>query len=375
MATLRFNALSKHFGAVCAVDDLDIEVQHGELVCLLGPSGCGKSTALRMIGGFEEPTSGQVLIDGESINHLPPNRRPTAMVFQKYTLWPHMTVFKNVAFGLQLRQLPRGTVKEKVTSALEMVGLGGYEARYPAQLSGGQQQRVAIARALVLEPKILLLDEPFSSLDAHLRIRLRDELKQIQRRLNITTIFVTHDQEEALSLADRIAIMNSGRIEQFDTADAIYTHPASLFAAGFIGSMTMLAGRAEGGVVQLSDHPCRLPAPGLGSGLVTLAVRPEDTLVTRAPGGGHEAVRGARAGEGLKDADGSFPATVQRIINLGPSYQLHLDVPGVGVVKAAVVKSMRPAEGERVHLGFQRYLLYPEGEEQVVEVDRGVQTG
>ena len=194
MATLTLNGLTKSFGGRPVVDDVHLSVADGEFVCILGPSGCGKSTTLRMIGGFEEPTAGDVVIDGASILDLPPNRRPTAMVFQKYTLWPHMRVFENIAFGLGLRGLPKAEINHEVREALGLVGLSGYERRYPAQLSGGEQQRVALARALVLKPKLLLLDEPFSNLDALLRVRLREELHAIQRRLALTAVFVTHDQ-------------------------------------------------------------------------------------------------------------------------------------------------------------------------------------
>src|SRR5512146_3310861 len=200
MSTLDLINLTKQFGGVTAVDHVNLSVGDGEFVCILGPSGCGKSTTLRMVGGFEEATSGDVQIDGVSVVDMPPNRRPTAMVFQKYTLWPHMRVYDNIAFGLRLRHTPASEIDREVKSSLELVGLSGYSRRYPAQLSGGEQQRVALARALVLRPKILLLDEPFSNLDALLRVRLREELHAIQRRVKITAIFVTHAQEEALSL-------------------------------------------------------------------------------------------------------------------------------------------------------------------------------
>src|SRR5215216_5696236 len=240
MATLDIVHLTKRFGTVTAVNDVSFIVNDSEFMCILGPSGCGKSTMLRMIAGFESITSGDIQIDHESIAALPANKRPTAMVFQKYTLWPHMKVYDNIAFGLGLRRLSREVIQQKVRESLTLVGLSGYEERYPAQLSGGQQQRVALARALVLEPKILLLDEPFSSLDAILRVRLREELRRIQRRLKITAIFVTHDQEEALTLADRIAVMSTGRVEQLDAPTNIYANPQSLFVADFIGSMNLI---------------------------------------------------------------------------------------------------------------------------------------
>src|SRR6202022_2964364 len=242
VARLQLDKLLKQYGhgGEPAVRELSLEVDDGQIVCLLGPSGCGKTTTLRMIGGFLKPDGGDVRIDGVSILNQPPERRPTAMVFQRYALWPHMTVWNNIAFGLQVRRRPRDEVARRVEATLELVGLPGLGLRYPAQLSGGQQQRVALARALVLEPRILLLDEPLSNLDAQLRVHMRTELTAIQRRVGITTVFVTHDQEEAMSIADRIAVMNLGVLEQMDTPQAIYARPATLFVATFIGTMNRL---------------------------------------------------------------------------------------------------------------------------------------
>ena len=211
MAVLAIKDLIKNYGRVPAVRGVTLTVNDGELLCILGPSGCGKSTTLRIIGGFEQADGGDVRLDGKSIITQPPNQRPTAMVFQKYTLWPHMRVYDNVAFGLRLRHLDRAAIVRKVGEALELVGLPQAGRRYPNQLSGGEQQRIALARALVLEPRVLLLDEPLSNLDARLRVRMREEIKRIQRRVGITSVFVTHDQEEALSVADRIAVMHQGR--------------------------------------------------------------------------------------------------------------------------------------------------------------------
>src|SRR5512135_1920374 len=278
MSTLELVGLTKHFTGVDAVNDVNISVGDGEFVCILGPSGCGKSTTLRMIGGFEEATSGDVRIDGASVVDIPPNRRPTAMVFQKYTLWPHMRVYDNIAFGLRLRHTPNNEIDREVHSSLELVGLSGYERRYPAQLSGGEQQRVALARALVLQPKILLLDEPFSNLDALLRVRLREELHAIQRRVKITAIFVTHDQEEALSLADRIAVMSAGHLEQLDVPSQIYAHPRTLFVADFIGVMNIFFSLQEGEMLRIGQYKLRAP-DGLSSGDgLNVAVRPEDLV-------------------------------------------------------------------------------------------------
>ena len=227
MSVLKINDVSKIFpNGTKAVDSFSLDVADGELVCLLGPSGSGKSTLLRMVGGFETPSSGLMTIDGEDITHVPPEKRPTGMVFQSHALWTHMNVFKNLAFGLKLRRLPASEIKDKVEAVLELVGLAGYGTRMTHQLSGGQQQRVALARSLVLEPKILLLDEPFASLDQHLRERLREEVRDIQQRLKITTLFVTHGQDEALALADRIVVMRDrskvGELPGNSSEQAVY---------------------------------------------------------------------------------------------------------------------------------------------------------
>ncbi len=231
MAHLAIESVSKLFGTTFAVRDFSLEVGDGELVCLLGPSGSGKSTLLRMIGGFERPSDGTIRIDAKDVTTMPPERRPTGMVFQNHALWTHMDVFNNIAFGLKLRLLPKAEIRKRVEDALNLVGLADYGRRMTTQLSGGQQQRVALARSLVLEPKILLLDEPFASLDQHLRERLREEVRDIQQRLGITTLFVTHGQDEALALADRIVVMRDGRTEQIAPPSTIYRQPQTAFVA------------------------------------------------------------------------------------------------------------------------------------------------
>jgi len=237
--------VSKKFGEVVAVDKASIEVDHGEFFTLLGPSGCGKTTTLRIVAGFEIPDEGSVFFDDEDVTFKKPYERGCAMVFQNYALWPHMTVYDNVAYGLKIRKVPKEEVRKRVKEVLDLVGLTGLEDRYPLQLSGGQQQRVALARALVIEPKVLLLDEPLSNLDAKLRLRMREEIKKLQKDLNITTIYVTHDQEEAMSISDRIAIMNRGRIIQIGRPNEIYMNPRNLFVATFIGRSTALKGYVE----------------------------------------------------------------------------------------------------------------------------------
>ncbi len=336
MARLSLAGVSKEFGSVAAVSPLSLEIGDGELVCLLGPSGSGKSTLLRMIGGFEMPTSGQVLIDGQDVAHVRPNKRPTAMVFQSHALWTHMNVFENVAFGLKLRKMPRAEVTAKVLTALELVGLKGYEKRSPRQLSGGQQQRVAIARCLVLEPKILLMDEPFASLDQHLRERLREEVRQIQRKLGITTLFVTHAQDEALALADRIVVMSMGAIEQVGTPDEIYANPTTPFVAGFIGTMNMLSGVVDSGNVMAAGF--RLAA-NLPNGEATLAVRPEDFVL----------------------ADDGIAVRVRRVVNLGPYLLAEAEGADGSAITVHIDKNRVVREGDSLAIAPQRYAVYREG--------------
>jgi putative spermidine/putrescine transport system ATP-binding protein len=276
MARLTINNLSKTFGQSFAVRDFSLDIEDGELVCLLGPSGSGKSTLLRMIGGFERPSSGTILVDARDVTALPPEKRPTGMVFQSHALWTHMDVFGNIAFGLKLRKLSKADIRERVEAALSLVGLTGFGKRMTAQLSGGQQQRVALARSLVLEPKILLLDEPFASLDQHLRERLREEIKDIQQRLGITTLFVTHGQDEALALADRIVVMRDGATEQVAPPDQLYRQPETEFVAGFIGSMNFLNTNVQSGLCSNGSFP--LPV-AVSDGPVTLAFRPEAVTI------------------------------------------------------------------------------------------------
>jgi putative spermidine/putrescine transport system ATP-binding protein len=276
MAHLAIEGVAKSFGHTFAVRDFSLEVGDGELVCLLGPSGSGKSTLLRMIGGFERPSEGSIRIDARDVTNLPPERRPTGMVFQSHALWTHMDVFNNIAFGLKLRRLPKAEIRQRVEDALALVGLADYGRRAVTQLSGGQQQRVALARSLVLEPKILLLDEPFASLDQHLRERLREEVRDIQQRLGITTLFVTHGQDEALALADRIVVMRDGRTEQVAPPSTIYREPQTAFVAGFIGSMNFVESEIRNGVC---THPLFGFSIPVADGPVTLAMRPEALTV------------------------------------------------------------------------------------------------
>jgi len=255
--------------------EIDLSVKDGELLTLLGPSGCGKTTTLRIIAGFERPDRGEVLLDGRPVNDLPPYRRGTGIVFQDYALFPHMTVFKNVAFGLEMKGLPRDEIGKRVKRALELVGLEGLENRYPEQLSGGQQQRVALARALVVEPEVLLLDEPLSNLDAKIRERLRGEIRRIQRELGITVIYVTHDQEEAMAVSDRIAVMSSGKVEGVGKPLELYYHPRTEFVARFLGLSNILDLEAERGMACAGKLCFRVGK----NGPVRIFFRPESVYV------------------------------------------------------------------------------------------------
>ena len=252
-----------------------LKARNGEFLTLLGPSGCGKTTTLRIIAGLEKPDSGEVLFDGKAVNDLPPYERNIGIVFQDYALFPHMTVFKNVAFGLEMRRVPRGEIERRVKRALELVNLEGLENRYPEQLSGGQQQRVALARALVVEPEVLLLDEPLSNLDAKIRERLRSEIKRIQRELGITAIYVTHDQEEAMAISDRIAVMNFGRVEQVGKPLELYYRPKTEFVARFLGTSNILELEAENGVARLGSIQFRVGIEGK----VRIFFRPESVKI------------------------------------------------------------------------------------------------
>jgi spermidine/putrescine transport system ATP-binding protein len=260
---VRFEAVTKRFGDTLAVDRLDLDIASGEFVTLLGPSGCGKSTTLRMLGGFETPTQGRVLLDGQDVTRLPPYRRDVNMVFQDYALFPHMSVAENVAFGLEMKGADRATISERVEGLLALVQLSDLAEREPAQLSGGQRQRIALARALAPDPKVLLLDEPLGALDAKLRQQMQIELKSIQEQTKKTFLFVTHDQEEALTMSDTVMVMNAGRIEQMGSPTSLYHRPRSRFVAGFIGDTNLLScepGRVEGAWLHLNWAGTRLVA-------------------------------------------------------------------------------------------------------------------
>ncbi|MBW2094226.1 MAG: ABC transporter ATP-binding protein [Deltaproteobacteria bacterium] len=351
-AQLSLHDVTKTFGDVTAVDRVSLDVQQGEFLTLLGPSGSGKTTTLNMIAGFEIPTSGQILLKDRDITSVAPNNRGIGMVFQNYALFPHMTVFDNIAFPLKMRKVPRQEVRERTGEVLELVELPGFEKRYPNQLSGGQQQRIALARALVFRPDILLMDEPLGALDKKLRDHMKLEIKHLQESLHITVIYVTHDQEEALTMSDRIAIMNNGQIVQLDNPAELYEAPANLFVADFIGESNFLEGR----VVEIEEGRACVEAkqglqvwveklPDLRPGeKVTVAVRPEKIQIfpdqTRPPGG----------------VVNSFPGQIEEVIYVGEAnvYQvsLHPDV-ALRVKVQSAGSTDRYRRGDKVVVGWQ----------------------
>jgi spermidine/putrescine ABC transporter ATP-binding subunit len=344
---IRVQDLSKRFGAVVAVDRASFEVARGEFVCLLGPSGCGKTTTLRCVGGYETPTEGSIEIAGRVVNEMPVHRRDIGMVFQNYALFPHKTVADNVGFALKMRGVPKPARRDRVREALELVELPGYEARYPSELSGGQRQRVALARALIHRPSVLLLDEPLANLDRKLRQAMRVELKLIQEKVGISTVFVTHDQEEALVMSDRIAVMEAGRIHQIGTPVDIYHRPATPFVATFIGETNFLEGQVAaiedgrarirvGGDREITAEPVEGCVPGRR---VAVSVRPERIDI------GREAPPGA---------PNAFSGTVEFVTYLGAtaSYRVRVAEDGQRLLVTQPVAAGRAAfaEGDRVTL-------------------------
>jgi iron(III) transport system ATP-binding protein len=328
-------------GEVTAVNRVDLDIQQGELVTLLGPSGCGKTTTLRIIAGFEFPSSGRILLDGKEINMLPPNKRDMSMVFQSYAIFPHLNVAENVAYGLNVQHLAKGDIEKRVKRVMELVQLSGYEKRAPNQLSGGQQQRVALARALVMEPKVLLMDEPLSNLDAKLRENMRTEIRRIQQNLGITSVYVTHDQIEAMTLSDRVVIMNQGLIEQVGTPIEVYRYPRSRFVADFIGRANFIEGsvvesQADGLVVKVHDQTVRLSTvkerfqPGTK---LTLIARPEMIRV---------------------DSAGQFSGVVRRASYLGNMIDYDVEVGGqlITAVETDPRRTTIYAEGSEVRVSL-----------------------
>jgi putative spermidine/putrescine transport system ATP-binding protein len=331
--------LEKRYGHAVVVAGVDLTVAHGELVALLGPSGCGKTTTLRMVAGFVAPSGGKVMIGGRDVTAMPPYARDTGMVFQGFSLFPHMTVAENVGFGLEMRKVARAEREKRVAEALALVQLGGFAARRPAQLSGGQQQRVALARALVINPAVFLLDEPLSALDAALRGEMRAEIRALQQRLGLTTLFVTHDQEEALTMADRLVVMEHGKVRQVGTPREVYERPADLFVARFLGACNVIEGEAEAqGRFRAGGHvlPCDGTAPR-----AALAVRPERIEV---------AARSADPGAGL-------PGRIASVVYSGGQTQWVVDTDA-GTLRATAHTPRAPdpraalAPGDAVSLAW-----------------------
>lgn len=290
MSTITINNITKQFeDGVILLKGFSQVFEDGEFVTLLGPSGCGKTTILRMIAGFDKPTSGEICIDGNIVSSgktfVPPEKRDVGMVFQSYAVWPHMTVFENVAYPLKIKKVPKATIREKVEWILKAVHLSQYMDRIPSQLSGGQQQRVALGRALVAEPKLLLLDEPLSNLDAKLRESMRFEIKEIQRNFGITVVYVTHDQTEAMAMSDKVIVLNRGVIQQVGTPTEIYRNPSNQFVADFVGKVNFLRGEVKGGRIELTGLGQYLPYDGPYTGEVIVAVRPENITLSQEPGG------------------------------------------------------------------------------------------
>jgi putative spermidine/putrescine transport system ATP-binding protein len=350
MAFLELSGIQKRFGAgaTAAVENFDLAVDKGEFVSFLGPSGCGKTTTLRMIAGFEKPTAGSIKIDGKEVTNQPSNQRNIGMVFQSYALFPNMTVIQNIGFGLKIRKQKPDIIARRVDELLELINLGGRGNKYPYELSGGMQQRVALARALAIEPQLLLLDEPLSALDAKIRISLRNEIRSIQRQLGITTVYVTHDQEEALSLSDRVVVMSEGRIEQVGSPFEIYNFPKTSFVAKFVGTLNVLAAKVvepATGRLLLGGQEIRTAKPLSGTAAgdaVSVAIRPESVSIAEGPDGADGANR--------------LSGPVHDITFLGSIVRVRMSLPGdEGTVMFDTFNNPRlrlPQHGDPVTISF-----------------------
>ncbi|MCR8726083.1 ABC transporter ATP-binding protein [Frigidibacter sp. SLM-1] len=336
---VEFDGVRKDYGSFTAIPELNLQIEPGQLVTLLGPSGCGKTTTLRMLAGLESPTQGRILIGGEDVTRLPANRRDVSMVFQSYALFPHMSVVQNVAYGLESGGMKPVEAREAAAKGLDLVGLGGLGDRLPSELSGGQQQRVAVARALVLEPQVLLLDEPLSNLDARLRRRVRTEIRELQQRLGFTAVYVTHDQEEALAVSDQIVVMQAGRIAQMGAPRELYESPASEFIADFIGEAnvldcTVVSVAEDIATIRIAALEQNLPARGAQPGPTKLAVRANAISVTPAE-------------------DASFPGRITSSAYLGDHVEYEIDTT-LGRLFAIDAGATQPiATGTSVALGFR----------------------
>ncbi|MFI6793806.1 ABC transporter ATP-binding protein [Nonomuraea sp. NPDC050383] len=349
---LKIDGITRRFGQVTALDGVSLEIGQGEFFALLGPSGCGKTTLLRIIAGFETPDDGTVTLDGDDLLALPPNRRPISLMFQSYALFPHMTVAKNVAYGLEREKLPREEIRRRVGEVLETVGLSAHGDRKPAQLSGGQRQRVALARSIVKRPRLLLLDEPLSALDKKVRADMQLELKRLQHEVGITFVVVTHDQEEAMSLADRIAVFDSGSVRQVDEPVALYERPRSPFVAGFVGANNLFRGTARTGGVDAGElgELAGTPLEELEEGAAALlCVRPEQIVLHRSGDPADENAGDAESGEPVEGLEGS----VLDVSFYGGVSHLSVEVPGhAKPVLVAVQGASAVQPGAKVRLGW-----------------------
>jgi putative 2-aminoethylphosphonate ABC transporter ATP-binding protein len=354
---LRLENLTKKFGTLNAVDHVNLEIEEGEFICFLGPSGCGKTTILRMITGFESVTEGKVIFNERVINNLIPQKREFGIVFQSYALFPNMTVEENIAFGLKVRKMPKQAISERVDQMLDLIGLRDWRALYPPQLSGGQQQRVALVRALAPNPQVLLLDEPLSALDAKIRVRLRAEVKRLQQELKKTMIYVTHDQEEALSIADRVVVMEKGQFRQVGKPIDIYKHPTSSFVADFVGTSNFFKGSRTGNRVNIGKREFRVSQEGALAGEeIILAIRPEKIEVFRS---------GERPGD--VEPSNLIPGRIDVVIFLGAAVRLVINVDGDEVISDVIEKTFEQRQlgaGEEVLLYFpsEAFLIYPGSE-------------
>jgi putative spermidine/putrescine transport system ATP-binding protein len=341
MAQLEIQNLVKRYGDFHAVRDVSLTVADGEFLVLLGPSGCGKTTTLRMVAGFIEPTAGSVKLGGADVTRLPPWKRNAGMVFQSYALFPHLTVAQNVAFGLEMRKVPRAEIDKRVEETLALVRLEGYGGRLPRQLSGGQQQRVALARALAIHPDVLLLDEPLSNLDAKLRQEVRVEIRELQQRMGLTTVMVTHDQEEALTMADRLVVMSEGSVRQVGSQRDLYERPADRFVAGFVGRSTFLDGAVETPGRFRTQGGLSLTCAGGTPGKASLSLRPERLEVAAAP---------------LAGLDNSLTGTVEFVSYLGAMIDIHVRLSPADRLVVQIANregGFIPGVGQSVHVGWR----------------------
>jgi putative spermidine/putrescine transport system ATP-binding protein len=350
MSFLVFEQLVKRFGKMTAVNDISLSIRKGEFLTLLGPSGCGKTTVLRMVAGFEQPDSGRILLDGDDITNRAARKRPMGMVFQSYALFPHMTAEQNIAFGMQMKHLSEDYIRKRCAELLALVDLPGRGKSYPHQLSGGQQQRIALARALAVEPKVLLLDEPLSALDARVRVSLRNEIRRIQQQLAMTAIYVTHDQEEALAISDRIAVMSKGKVEQVDQPEEIYRNPRTAFAATFVGTTNQFTGTldvAREGLCRVGDRLFHIPAQQtLDDGdKVLVVVRPEEITLH---------VASEKEDVALNGRGNRLEGVVELRTFLGPFTRFHIRLDQQGELTADIPSRLVGdyIVGQRVHLWF-----------------------